>query len=331
MLGRKVSPLTLVSAAITIAGATLLSTASVQAQSSNPVQIVVGFAAGGSSDGVTRIIAQKLEGELERPVIVENKPGAIGRIAIDYVVRTPAGQSVFLVAPFSSLLMPALTEPQALRYDIFKDLRPVAGLTSYPLGLAVSATTGVKNVADLKKWLAENPGKAQIATAGIGGHTHFVGLEIGKALDTNAEIVGYKGNGPLLIDLIAGHVPMSVLVAGDATQQIESGKVNLVGVLSPERSPLMPNVPTFVEQGVPVDSGNAWYGMWAPATASDEEVARMEAAVRKALADPDIQKAIADRFNMAVDFRTSSESDERLKGDYRHWEPIIKASGFKTM
>ncbi len=314
---------------LVVGGAFALAALASQAQPAAPVRILVGFAAGGSSDGVARILADKLQAELGRAVVVENKTGAVGRIAIEALVAAPAGSETYLVSPFSSLVFPALTLSN-LRYDVFKDLKPVASLTSYPLALAVSSTVPATTAKEYLAWLKANPAMAQFGTAGLGGHNHFVGIQLGKVTGVDMNVVAYKGNSPLMTDLIAGHVPTGVMVAGDAAAHLPGGKVRLVGVLSPQRSPLLPQVPTFVEQGIDIKSGEAWFGMWAPAHAQSADIARMQAALQKVLASPEIRESFASKYFMAADFRNPEQTGQRLRADFDNWQPVIKASGFKA-
>lgn len=296
----------------------------------SPITLLVGFAPGGSSDGVTRLLAQKLPEHLGgRTVVVENKPGAIGVLSIRELIAAPADRSVYVVLPFSSVIFPVMTG-EASGYDIFKDLQSVASLTSYPLGVVVGATTGVQTPRDLVAWLKANPAKAQFGTAGAGGHNHFLGLQLGNAVGVEATVVPYKGNAPLLTDLLAGHVPAGVMVAGEVTPHLKDGKLRLVGVLSAARSPLMPDVPTFAEQGIAVGSGEAWYGMWASARADKAEVARMQEALAKVLATAEVREALVARYAMQADYRPAEQTARRLRADVEQWAPVIKASGFKS-
>ena len=323
------------SAAWTLAGMPALAQTAAPAAVPSPAPggrgvttLLVGFAAGGTSDAVARLLAQKLPEHLGRPVVVENKPGAIGALAIKEVIGAPADRSVFVVLPFSSVIFPALTQP-SLRYDPQRDVQSVASLTSFPLGVVVSASTGVRTPRELSAWLKANPGKAQFGTAGAGGHNHFLGLQLGKAVGVESTVVPYKGNAPLINDLIPGHVPAAVMVAGESVAHAKDGRLNLVGVLSPRRSPLMPQVPTFAEEGIAIESGEAWYGMWASNSLPRAEVARMEDAVRKVLALPEVRETLAGKYAMQADFQPADQTARRLKADVDHWGPIIKASGFK--
>lgn len=314
---------------LALACALATSAAVAPAQNRGPVTILVGFAPGGTSDSVARLLASKLPEQLDRTVVVENKAGGLGVLAINELIATPPGRSTFLLVPFSTIVFPVLVQ-SSLRYDIFKDLQAVASLTSFPLGVAVNPATGVRTPRELAAWLKEHPANAQFGTAGAGGHNHFLSLQLGKAIGIDVAVVPYKGNGPLLTDLIGGHIPAGVMVAGELTPYVKDERLRIVGVLAAERSPLVPAVPTFVEQGIAVQSGEAWYGMWASANAGKVDVEQMQEALRKILTTPDMRDTLAAKFAMNADFRPADQTTARLRGEYDHWAPIIRESGFKV-
>ena len=299
------------------------------AQDRSPITILVGFAPGGTSDLTARLIAQYLPEHIGRPVVVVNRPGALGVSSIRELISTDDVNRVYVVLPFSSVIFPALTRTPA-PYDVFNDMQPVASIASFTLGVAVNAGTGVKTPRDLVAWMKANPKSTIFGTAGAGGHNHFLGLDLGKAIGVDSTVVPYKGNAPMMSDLLPGHIPAAVMVAGEVISHTEGGRVRLVGVLTPTRSTLMPDVPTFAEQGVNVTSGESWYGMWAPAKAEKTQVQKMQDAVRKILANKEVQRTLAEKLAMQADFRDSSQTDQRLRRDHAYWAPIIKASGFKA-
>ncbi len=305
-------------------------TLAAHAQSSTPVTILVGTPPGGSIDGLARVLAQRLPEHLDgRTVVVENKSGALGAIALRELSASPADRLIFGIGPFTNLLFPALTNA-SVRFDAFKEFQTVATLSSFQIGVAVSSATGVKTPKELVAWLNQNPRKVQIGIGGLGGQTHFLGLQLADAVNVKAPVVPYKGNNPLLSDLMAGHIPLGVLVAGEARRVAGDGRINVVGMLTPKRSPLAPEIPTFAEQGINVTSGESWFGMWASSHMPKAEVHRMEEAVKKILAAREVQEALAERYAMVADFRSSEETARRLRVENDLWGPVIKASGFKA-
>jgi tripartite-type tricarboxylate transporter receptor subunit TctC len=301
-----------------------------QAQDKPPIRILVGFAPGGSTDTVARVIGEKLRGPLGQSVIVENKPGAGGRLAAEALKNSAPDGQTYMLAPNATGVFQALLYPvSVLRYDLLNDLAPVAVLVSYPLALAVSTKTGVHNVKDYVTWLKANPQQGLFGSAGLGGHTHFSGLQLGKAAGVELNVVPYKGNGPLATDLLGGQVPAGIMTAGDIAQYQKSGQVKLIGVFGEKRSPLLPDVPTMLEQGYNVDTGDAWTGMWAPAKTPKAELDRMQAALKQVLAMPEVRDLLVTKQTMQPDFRSAAELDKLQRKELAFWGPVIKSTGFK--
>jgi tripartite-type tricarboxylate transporter receptor subunit TctC len=301
-----------------------------QAQDKPPIRILVGFAPGGSTDSVARILGEKLRGPLGQTVIVENKAGAGGRLAAEALKNSAPDGQTYMIAPNATGVFQALLYPvSVLRYDLLNDLAPVAVVVSYPLALAVSAKTGVSNVKEYVAWAKTNPQNSVFGSAGLGGHTHFSGLQLAKAAGIELNVVPYKGNGPLVTDLLGGQVPAGIMTAGDIAQHQKSGQVKLIGVFGEKRSPLLPDVPTLIEQGYNVDTGDAWTGMWAPAKTPKAELDRMQAALKQVLAMPEVRDLLVNKQTMNPDFRSAAELDKLQRKELAYWGPVIKATGFK--
>ncbi len=313
-----------------VAALTLGLTMASQAQDKPPIRILVGFAPGGSTDTVARIIGEKLRVPLGQTVIVENKPGAGGRLAAEALKNSAPDGLTYMLAPNATGVFQALLYPvSVLRYDLLNDLAPVAVLVSYPLALAVSTKTGVTNLKDYMAWLKANPLQGLFGSAGLGGHTHFSGLQLGRAAGVELSVVPYKGNGPLATDLLGGQVPAGIMTAGDIAQYQKSGQVKLIGVFGEKRSPLLPDVPTMIEQGYNVDTGDAWTGMWAPAKTPKAEIDRMQAALKQVLAMPEVRDLLVNKQTMQPDFRSAADLDKLQRKELAYWGPVIKATGFK--
>lgn len=301
-----------------------------QAQDRPPIRILVGFPPGGASDSMARILADRLREPLKQNVIVENRPGVGGRLAAQAIrAAAPNGQT-YMVAPNATFVFQHLTYPTTvLGYDMTTDFTSVAQLTSYPMAMVVNAATGVKSARDFVTWVKANPGRNTYGTAGAGGDTHFNGLQFGKIAGTPMEVVPYRGNGPLVIDLVGGQISTGVMVAGDAIQHVRSGKLNYVGVFSRQRSPLIPDVPTMSEQGYDTGGGNGWLGVWGPAGLPRAELERIQSAIRGVLEQPDVQEMVRNNLLQIAEYRDGADVDRQLKAELDHWGPIIKASGFK--
>jgi tripartite-type tricarboxylate transporter receptor subunit TctC len=313
-----------------LVGLTLgLSLAAHAADDKQPIRILVGFSPGGSTDTVARLIADKLRGPLGQSVIVENKPGAGGRLAAEAIKNSPPDGHNYMIAPNATGVFQALLYPvSVLRYDLLNDLTPVATLVSYPLALAVNTQIGVHNMKEYVAWVKAHPKEGLFGSAGLGGHTHFSGLQLGKAAGIKLDVVPYKGNGPLATDLLGGQVPAGIMTAGDIAKYQKSGQVNLIGVFGAQRSPLLPDVPTIKEQGYDIDTGDAWTGMWAPAKTPKAELDRMQAALKQVLAMPEVRDLL-NKQTMSADFRSADEMDKLQRKELAYWGPVIKATGFK--
>lgn len=300
------------------------------AQDKPPIHILVGFAPGGSTDTVARILADKLRGPLGQAVIVENKAGAGGRLAAEALKNSAPDGQTYMLAPNATGVFQALLYPKSvLHYDLLTDLAPVAMVVSYPLALAVGSKTGVHDLKGYVAWLKTNPQQALFGSAGLGGQTHFSGLQLGKAVGVELNVVPYKGNGPLITDLLGGQVPAGILTAGDIVQYQKSGQVRLIGVFGAKRSALLPDVPTMAEQGYRVETGDAWTAMWAPAKTPKAQLDRMQAAIKQVLSMPEVRELLIKRQTMQPDFRPAAELDQLQRQELAYWGPVIKATGFR--
>jgi tripartite-type tricarboxylate transporter receptor subunit TctC len=292
------------------------------------IKLLVGFPPGGSTDTLARLMADKLGPLLKQPVVVDNKPGAGGRIAAQALKASAPDGLTYMVAPNATPVFQALLYPASvLRFDVLQDFTPVGMLASYPLALAVSPQVPAKTAAEYVQWLKANPAKTSFGTAGAGGQTHFSGVQFGKATGLDMQVVPYRGNGPLITDLVGGQVPAGVLTAGDILPQQKAGRVKVLGVFGAKRSPLLPDVPTLLEQGISVDTGDAWTGVWAPAKTPKVQLERMQRALKEVLAMPDVRETMQ-KLAFTPDFRPGEEVDAIERKELAYWGPIIKASGF---
>jgi len=294
-----------------------------------PIRLVVGFPPGGATDAITRAVADKLPGVLGQPVIVDNKPGVGGRMAADLVLAAPADGLTFMVAPNATPTFQMLVFKDQIKWNSLKDFVPVASFASYPLGMGVATNLGVSNAREFVEWVKKNPGKASYGTPGLGGQNAFLGEQFAKVAGIDLPVTPYKGSPPMVTDLVGGHVPSAISLLDGMMAQHRAGKIKVIGVFTKERSPLMPDIPTFAEQGIDVTSGEGWTGMWAKAGTPAAEVQRMEKALEKVLQMPDVKEVLSQRLMVHPLFRNSIQMDALQRAELAHWEPIIKASGFK--
>ncbi len=299
------------------------------AQGDKPIRLLVGFPPGGASDSLARVIADKLPALLNQPVIVENRPGVGGRLAAEAVKNAAPDGQTYMIAPNATLVFQHLTYPvSVLKYDMTRDFTSIAQLTSYPMAMVVNAGIGVKTAKEYQAWLKANPDKSTFGTAGAGGDTHFNGLQFAKKAGATMTVVPYRGNGPLLTDLVGGQILTGNMVAGDALQYVKNGKLHYVGVFAPKRSPLLPDVPTMAEQGFDTGGNNGWMAVWGPARLPKAEVDRMQAALAKVLSNKEVKEILLTRFLMVPDYLPGADVDRQLKAELAQWGPVIKASGF---
>jgi tripartite-type tricarboxylate transporter receptor subunit TctC len=299
------------------------------AQDKPPIKLLVGFPPGGASDSLARLMAEKLRDQLKQNVIVENRPGVGGRIAAQAVKASSPTAQTYMIAPNATFVFQHLTYPvSVLGYDMNTDFTSVARLTSYPMAMVVSTSIGVKNAKEYVNWLKANPSKNTFGTAGQGGDTHFNGLQFGKLAGIPMQVVPYRGNGPLVVDMLGAQILTGNMLAGDALQHVKSGKLNYIGVFAPQRSSLLPDVPTMTEQGFNTGGDDGWMGVWGPAKLPAAELERMQTAIKNVLASPEVKEILLSKFLQVADYRSGAEVDKQLQAELAHWGPIIKASGF---
>ena len=313
-----------------LAGAALALPTALRAQGDKPpIRVLIGFPPGGATDAIARTVVDRLPAELGQPVIVENKPGAGGRIAADTVLQAPADGLTLMVAPNATPTFQMLVFGHQVKWNIERDFAPVATLASYPLGMGVALNTGATNVREFVAWVKANPGKASFGTPGLGGQNHFLGVAFAKAAGIDLPVTPYKGSPPMVTDLLGGHVPAAISLMDGMMAHHKAGKIRVIGVFTKERSPLMPDIPTFAEQGVNVTGGDGWTGLWARAGTPAAELERIQRAVQKILAMPEVQQTLSQRLQVHPNFRDGRAMAALQREELAHWEPIIKASGFK--
>ena len=294
-----------------------------------PIKVLVGLPPGGATDAIARVVVERLPAELGQPVFVENKPGLGGQLAADALLAAPADGLTYMVAPNATPTFQTLVFGERVRWNFLRDFAPVAAFASYPLGMGVSLHTGAGNAREFVDWVHRNPDKAAFGTPGLGGQNHFLGVQLAKAAGIELPVVAYKGTPPMVTDLVGGHVPSAISLMDGLMAHHRAGRIRVIGVFTKERSPLMPDIPTFAEQGIDVTSGEGWTGMWTRAGTPPAEIERMQRAVQKILALPDVKDTLSQRLWVQPHFRDAKQTDALLRAELAHWAPIIKASGFK--
>lgn len=300
-----------------------------QSQDKPVIRILMGLPPGGGTDSIARYIADKLREQLGQPVIIDNRIGVGGRLAADALMNATPDGLTYMIAPNATPTFQTLVFGPQLKWNIWRDFAPVAGLVSYPLGMATSLNTGATNVREFVQWVKANPQKASFGTPGLGGQNHFLGLQFAKLAGIDLPVTPYKGTPPLITDLLGGHVPAAVTLMDELLKHQQTGKLRVLGIFSDKRSELMPDIPTFTEQGYRVSSGDGWTAMWAPAKTPPTEIARMQQALQKILANPQVKDYLMTRLAVMPHYRNAQEMAKAQRDELATWEPIVKASGFK--
>jgi len=292
-----------------------------------PVRVIVGFSAGGTTDVVARVLSKELTDELGQSFIVENKPGAGSNIATEFVVRAPADGYTLLMMAVTSAINQTLYPN--LKFDVTKDLRAVALGAKVPNILVINPKLPVNTVKELVDYANKNPGKLNFASSGSGTSIHMTG-ELFK-LQTKIDIshIPYKGSSPALTDLMGGQVQMMFDNMPSAWPQVQSGKLRALAVTAPARSPAAPDVPTMAEAGFEGFDVSSWFGFMAPAKTPDAIVEKLNAAVTKALAKPEVQKRLLD-LGAIPQPMTAAEFNTFVKKEVDTWGTVVKASGVQA-
>jgi tripartite-type tricarboxylate transporter receptor subunit TctC len=292
-----------------------------------PVHVIVGFPAGGGTDVTARVLAEALRGAYASTVLVENKPGASARIAVDYVKNAEPDGSVMLFTPdFPMTLYPHSFK--SLSYEPLRDFTSVGPATtsmlSFNVGPAVPAT--VKTLGDYVQWCKTNPDKASYGTTSAGATPHFAGVMLSNESKVTLNPVHYRGGAPALQDVVGGHIPMSVNPLSEALPLHQSGTIRALAVTGAKRSQFMPDVPTAKEAGynVVVES---WLGVFLPAKVPTDVLNALSNAMKQASESPTMKENLA-KFAGTATFQTPQQFVETIKGDLDRWGPVVKASGF---
>ncbi|PSJ46359.1 ABC transporter substrate-binding protein [Zobellella endophytica] len=277
-----------------MAAAALLATG-VQAEGypSKPVSIVVSYPPGGDVDAIARLFADKLTGRLGQPVIVENRPGAAGTIGNSYVSRAEPDGHTLLFTPNTFTTAPlVMALPKSSRYDVLNGFEPVILASKQSVLLVANPQSGITSVADLVGQ-ARDGKRLSYASPGAGSPMHIAAEWLNRAADIKVLHIPYRGIGPIIPDLLAGHVDLGYVVYGPAAQLIESGQLVPVAVTDPERSPVLPELATVAEQGYDQVRLGAWHGLMAPKGTPDEVVTLLNQHMNEILQLPEIAERLA--------------------------------------
>ena len=303
-----------------------LASCSVRAQAPDTLRIVTGFAPGGATDRVARIVGEKLQAKLGITVVVENKTGAGGRLAAQQVKATPPGQHVLMVAnPAVMVVAPLVFKDNG--YDPERDFVAVSHVNDYDFAVAVAGAVPVRELSHLIAWLRANPEKANFGVPATGSLPHFVALMLAERAGVKAQVVGYRGSAPLITDLIGGQVPVSIDTLETVLPQHEAGKVRVLASSGAARAAISPSIPTFRESGLPLVAAG-WNAFFAPAGMPAATVQRYAAAITEVMQDADTQrKFLAAQMTPVV--ATQAQTQAMLKAYRAQWAPVVQKSGYQ--
>ena len=311
---------------ITLVALSILGSAAFSQETKGPIKIMVGFPPGSATDAAARVLAESLKDSLAQTVIVDNRPGAGGRIAAELLKRSPADGATLLVAPMGTMIVFPFVFSN-LPYDPWKDFVHISQIATSRLAFAVALGTPARSVKEYFVWAKANPGKASFGSAGAGTPPHFLGMMVGNAAGLDLTHVAYKGGPPLVVDMVGGHILAGAATQNDFGELHRSQKLRILAIGGTGRSPALPDVPTFKELGYDIE-GTTWLGLHAPAATPKPVVDRLASAVVAAMRKTEIQERF---FKLGLE-ATGTSADQFVRimeNDRAKWEPVIRASGFK--
>lgn len=291
-------------------------------------RILVGYPPGGAVDLIARRLAEQLTGKLAKAVIVDNRAGAAGRIAVDIARQSPPDGLTLLLNPAGVLTINPHTYKKS-NYDPFKDFTALSLAAMIDFGFAVGpgVPSEVKTLVDFAKWAKTNQGKVTYGSPAAGAPPHFVGDVLSRTLGLGMTHVPYRGGAPALNDLMGGQISAIVLTLGDLIQPAKVGKLRLLASSGAVRSKFAPDVPTFAEQNVQGLEMRDWFGVYIVGTAQADVLAKMLPLVQSALGSSQYVQGLATLGIEAIS-STPQEMDRLFRADYERWGAIVKASGF---
>ena len=295
---------------------------------SKVARLVVPFPAGGGTDVVARLLGQSIRNHFPRGIVIDNRPGASGRLGAELVrASDPDGSTMLIVPDFVMTIFPHIFPK--LTYNPIQDFAPVALCSK--TGYAVSAGPGlpesVTTFAQFVAWCKANPKKASFASTSAGAASHFIGLMLSKAIGAELLHVPYKGGAPALQALMSGEVSVSINTIGEVMPQLASGRVRVLGTTTARRSRFLPDVPTLVENGLNAMDIETWVGVLVPARTPPDKVREMAGWFNAALQDADVRKGLSDAAMESVQ-STPAGFAATIKSGIERWAPVVRASGF---
>ena len=294
---------------------------------SKPIRFIVGFAPGGGTDIVARVIGQKLDETWRQRVIVDNRPGAAQIIASELTAKaTPDGHTIFL-ASAGFTITPAFN--QKLPYDPVRDFSPIVMAASAPNVLVINPSFPARSVKDVLAAARAKPGQLTYGSGGVGAPSHLSGALFGALGQVQITHVPYKGSGPAMIDLLGGQLQMSFPDLSTVLPHLKSGKLMALAVTTPQRSAFLPEIPTVEESGLPGYEASSWFAVMGPAGIPKDVVLKLNATINRILNDPDMRTTLSAQGASVVG-GAPQDLAKTISNEIAKWKKVVAAAGIKT-
>ena len=295
------------------------------AQSAETIRIVFPFTAGGSGDTLARLLAEHLRVSLDVPVIVENRTGAQGRIGVKAVRDAAPDGKTLLLTPIAPMSVYQHVY-KSLDYDPIRDFQPLSQVATFDFAIAVGPQVPARSLKELVAWVKANPAQGTYGIPAVGSLPHFFGVLFARAAGLDLRHLGYRGSAAALTDLVAGQIPIVVTTTSDLLEQHKAGRIRMLATSDRQRSPFVPDIPTFKEAGYDI-VGSGWYGFFAPAGIKADLVEKLSAALAAGVRTPQIKERLL-AVGLVPTGTTAAELARIQKTDSELWAPAVKASDF---
>ena len=305
-------------------------TARAQTYPNRYVRFLVPFPAGGPTDTLGRILADRMKTALGQAVIIENLTGAAGTIGSNHVARSSPDGYTLVLGHWQTHVVNGATF--SLQFDVVNDFEPIALIADCPMWLVGRSGLSPQNLPDLVAWLKDNPGKATVGIGGVGGGADVVGTYFQRNTGTRVQFVPYRGAAPMMQDLLAGHIDLTFTQVASALAQVRSGQVKAYAVMAKTRWAETADTPTSDEGGVPGLYASFWHGLWAPKGTPKSVIAKLDSAVLESLADPALRQRFVElgQEPWPAGKQTPEALAAQQKAEIEKWWPIIKAAGIRA-
>jgi tripartite-type tricarboxylate transporter receptor subunit TctC len=301
-----------------------------QAWPNRPITLVVPYPAGGPTDTIARLVAERMRVSLGQPIVIENVSGGGGTIAVTRVARAPGDGYTLSIGHWGSHVVNGAV--YSLPFDLLTDLEPVALIADGPQLVVAAKSVPAQDIGELIAWLKANPGKGMVGTTGVGGASHLAAILFGKTTGTSIQIVPYRGSAPRMQDLLSGQIHLAFDQASSALAQVKSGNLHGYAVTSRSRLAVAPDIPTVDEAGLPGFYMSVWHGLWSSKGTPKDVILKLNAAVVDALADTTVRQRLSELGQElpARERQTPEALGAYQKAEIEKWWPIVKAAGIKV-